>query len=178
MIEIYFLDPEYQVTIKTQENNVKKSNYFIIGIIILILFLTAGWVIAENPQAKSLSRAVLKIDSLSCGGCFSTINSGLEPIEGYSGMGANLFRKLVAIDFEAPLTPEKITQKITEVGYPAKLETVDAISEKESFAYIESMRTGFTSGGGTCGGGYNNDNSGKTNSTGRISSASGSCCSQ
>jgi copper chaperone CopZ len=156
---------------------VGKINYIILGIVLSVLLLTAGWAIAEKPLTKNLNRAVLKLNSLSCGGCFSTINEGLAPLEGYSGMGANLFRKLIAIDFEAPLTVEKISQKIIDVGYPVTLETVDAISEKESFAYLESKRTGFISGRGSCGGGYNNDNKGNSSSNGKIPLPSGSCCS-
>jgi copper chaperone CopZ len=132
------------------EDNVKKANYIILGFVVLVMFLMAGWVLAEKPLNKDLSRAVLKIDSLSCGGCFSTISAGLTPLEGYSGMGANLFRKLIAIDFTAPLTAEKISQTLVELGYPGKLETIDAISKKESFVYLESKRTGVASGGGSC----------------------------
>ena len=154
----------------------KKINYIILGFVGLALVLTAGLVIAEKPQVQELSRAVLKIDSLTCGACFSTINAGLTPLEGYSGMGANLFRKLIAIDFLAPLTAEKISQTVFDLGYPGKLETVEAISEKESFAYIESKRTGFISRGGSCGGGYPGRSSGNQSSSGKAPSPSGSCC--
>ncbi|MBC8438487.1 MAG: heavy-metal-associated domain-containing protein [Deltaproteobacteria bacterium] len=154
----------------------KKINYIILGFVGLALVLTAGLVVAEKPRAKELSRAVLKIDSLSCGGCFSTINAGLAPLEGYSGMGANLFRKLIAIDFIPPLTAEKISQALIDAGYPGKLETVDSISKEESFAYLESKRTGFISGGSSCGGGYAGRSNGNQGSSGKAPSPSGSCC--
>lgn len=156
----------------------KKINYIVLGFVGLVLVLTAGLVIAEKPQAQELSRAVLKINSLTCGACFSTINAGLTPLEGYSGMGANLFRKLIAIDFIAPLTAEKISQTIFDLGYPGKLETVEAISKKESFAYIESKRTGFISRGGGCGGGYSGSRSGNQGSSGKIPLSSSPCCPQ
>ncbi len=127
-----------------------KKKHIILGLTGLILVLTTGLVLAEKPNTKTLNRAVVKIDSLSCGGCFSTINDGLAPLEGYSGMGANLFRKLIAIDFTAPLTAEEISQTLSKVGYPGKLQSVDAISEKESFAYIDSKRSGSAYGGGAC----------------------------
>ena len=157
----------------------KKTKRIIFASAVLALVLVAGWVMAEKPQTRNLSRAVLKIDSLFCGGCFSTINAGLRPLEGYSGMGANLFRKLIAIDFIPPLTAEKISQALIDAGYPGKLETVDAISQKESFAYIESKRTGFSSGGGSCcstGGPPKNSNTNQ-DSPGGIAPPSGSCCS-
>lgn len=157
----------------------KKTKRIIFCSVVLALVLMAGWVMAEKSQIRNLSRVVLKIDSLSCGGCFPTINAGLTPLEGYSGMGANLFRKLIAVDFAAPLTAEKITQTLFDIGYPGKLETVDAISQKESFAYIESKRTGFSSGGGSCcsTGGLPPNSNNNQGSPGRIAPPSGSCCS-
>ena len=151
----------------------------IIGLIGLVLVLATGLGMAEKPQNQALNRAILKIDSLSCGGCFSTINAGLAPLEGYSGMGANLFRKLVAVDFTAPLTAEKISQTLSEVGYPGTLQAVDAISEKESFAYLESRRSGFGSNGGSCcsrGPSTSANGPNPRKSTGQIGPNGGSCC--
>lgn len=126
------------------------------GIIVLIVIgcvLTAGLVMAEKEQSRELNRAVIRIDTLTCGGCFSTINAGLRTLDGFSGMGANLFRKLIAVDFVEPLTQEAISKKLTEVGYPGEVKYVDAITEKESFTYIESQRSRFGGfGGGGCGG--------------------------
>ncbi len=137
------------------EDNVKLSKYMVSGLIGLTLVLMASLGVADNPETQTINRAVIKIDTLSCGGCFSTISAGLNPMEGYSGMGTNLFRKLIAIDFIAPLTQEKISEKLVEVGYPGTIEDIGPISEKESFAYLESKRTGFASGGGggCCSGG-------------------------
>ena len=135
--------------IKTAEGCMKIKRV-LIGLIGLFLVLAAGSVAAEDTQSPNLSRAVLKIESMSCGGCLSTIGSGLSPLEGYLGMGANLSRKLVAVDFAAPLTAEKITQTSSETGYPATLETVEAITEKESFAFTDPTRRGTKGGGGGC----------------------------
>ncbi len=141
-----------------------KIKRVLIGFIGLFLVLAAGSVAAEDPQSPDLNRAVLKIESMTCGGCLSTIGSGLSPLEGYLGMGANLSRKLVAVDFAAPLTAEKITQMVSETGYPATLETVEAISEKESFAFIDSRRRGTKGGsGGCCSGGAASANKDNTN---------------
>ena len=116
----------------------------------LAMVLMAGPIMAEKSGETGLNRAVIKIDTLSCGGCFSPINAVLADLDGYSGMGANLFRKLIAVDFKAPLTAEKISEKLVEVGYPGKLEDVDAVSEKESFAYRQSRQSAYRSGGGCC----------------------------
>jgi len=164
---------------KKLEDSVKKTKHIIFGSVGLLLLLMVGLVMAEKPDTKDLSRAVLKIDSLSCGGCFSTINAGLTPLEGYSGMGANLFRKLIAIDFTAPLTPEKISQTLADVGYPGNLELVETISKKESFAYLESKRSGFSSGGGgSCcsSGGTSSNKIRSQGSSGLPTQSGGSCC--
>ncbi|MCD4723030.1 MAG: hypothetical protein K8S13_24700 [Desulfobacula sp.] len=57
----------------------KTTKQFIFGFVGLVLIFMTGLVMAEKPDTRDLSRAVLKIDSLSCGGCFSTINAGLTP---------------------------------------------------------------------------------------------------
>ncbi len=138
------------------EDKVRFSKYMILGLIGLSLMFMASLGMAEKSETQTLNRAVIKIDTLTCGACFSAISAGLNPLEGYSGMGTNLFRKLIAVDFIAPLTKEKISEKLIEIGYPGTIEDLGPISEKESFAYLESKRTGFISGGaggGCCSGG-------------------------
>lgn len=107
---------------------------------------------AEGPPAK-VQRAVFAVENLTCGACLNKINAALGPVEGFSGMGANLFRKMVAVDFIAPLAPEKIGTVITELGYPATLDSVESLTEKETFAYMRSQRRGGGYGGGGCCGG-------------------------
>lgn len=128
----------------------KKTN-LIVCLSVLLVTLAAGFAIAEKKTDQSLNRAIIKVDKLTCGACFSTISSGLETLDGYSGMGANLFRKLIAVDFSVPLTQEAIAEKLTEVGYPGTVKSVGTISEKESFAKLESRGGGLcNNGGGGC----------------------------
>ena len=118
----------------------KKLNFLIVLALALSIVAVSGIVIAEKKDANVLKRTVLKVDNLSCGGCFETISQSLTPMEGFSGFGANLLRKLIAVDFVPPLTPEVIAKTITESGYPAKLESTSNITEKESFVYIQQKR--------------------------------------
>jgi copper chaperone CopZ len=156
---------------------VKTIKGVIIGAVGLILVLTAGRITAESTPGPGLKRAVIKIDSLSCGGCFATINAGLETLEGYSGMGANLFRKLIAIDFAAPLTAGEISKKLSNMGYPGHLETVDSITEKASFASLESRRTGKAGNGGSCcSGGTLSRKSSNQGQPGLLLPQGNSCC--
>ncbi len=158
----------------------KKISMFIIACVGLALVLTAGFVMAEKDQNQPLNRAIIKIDSLSCGSCYSVINAGLGNLDGFSGMGANLFRKLIAVDFSAPLTQADIGKKLSDMGYPGELKSVEPISEKESFAYIESKRAQFSAYGGGCrGGSCGRRYAGKSIDRGpepRVVPSSGSCC--
>ncbi len=156
----------------------KRMKTIIIGCVCLVLVLSTGMVIAQEDVEKtqSINRAVIKIDTLSCGGCFSTISAGLTSLKGYSGMGANLFRKLIAVDFTEPLTADEISQKLVEVGYPGTVEAVEQVSQKESFAYLESKRTGFgSSGGGCCSSGPAEAKNGQRPSS-VVPQTGGSCC--
>jgi len=146
--------------------------------------MVSGVVIAEKTQKGSLERAVLKVDNLSCGGCFTTINQRLNTLEGFSGFGANLLRKIIAVDFVAPLTSEAIAKTITDSGYPATIESISEISEKESFAYIQKKRALYSGNNGLgqgncCSTGSSVQTSGNTsqNKT-SYNSGGGSCCIQ
>lgn len=126
----------------------KKLNFLIVLALAFSIIAVSGIVTAEKNDANVLKRTVLKVDNLSCGGCFTTISQSLTSMEGFSGFGANLLRKLIAVDFVPPLTPEAIAKTITESGYPAKLESTNNISEKESFAYIQKKRNLYTGSNG------------------------------
>lgn len=112
----------------------------------LAVLWAVGTVSATDSGNREIQRAVFKVENLTCGGCFYTINNGLKPLEGFSGMGANLFRNLVAVDFVAPLTPDAIREAISGLGYPAVVQSVEPVTEQEAFAGRSS--------GGCCGGGY------------------------
>jgi copper chaperone CopZ len=135
---------------------IMKKMFFLAGI---FLFLAAAVVTAQstgeasNASSDVTQRAVFQVENLTCGACFSKINSALGPLEGFSGMGANMLRNLVAVDFMAPLTPEEIGAAITGLGYPATLDSVEPLSEKQTFAYMKSQRKGAGYGSGGCCGG-------------------------
>ncbi len=132
----------------------KKLKFLIVLALALSIVAVSGMAIAEKKDANILKRTVIKVDNLSRGGCFATISQSLSPMEGFSGFGANLLRRLIAVDFVPPLTPEVIVKTITESGYSAKLESTNNITEKESFAYIQQKRNSYTGsngqGNGSC----------------------------
>jgi copper chaperone CopZ len=126
----------------------KKSNLLIALAVVISLVTVSRIVIAEKTDKASMERAVLKVENLSCGGCFTTINESLKPLEGFAGFGANLLRKLIAVDFVPPLTPETIAKTISDIGYPANIESVNKITKKESFAYIQKKRNTYSGNNG------------------------------
>lgn len=162
----------------------KKFNLLIVLAIVFCLVIVSGIVIAGKTENGSLERAVLKVDNLSCGGCFTTINKSLNSLEGFSGFGANLLRRLVAVDFIPPLTSEAIAKTITDSGYPATIESISGITEKESFVYIQKKRDLYSGNNGLgqgscCSTGssvqtLNNTSQDKTS----YNSSGGSCCVQ
>jgi copper chaperone CopZ len=133
-----------------EEESVKSIKYLILGAVGVFILFTADRVTAERTEEGDIRRAIIKIDTLSCGGCFNTISQGLSQLKGYSGMGMNLFRKRIAVDFTEPLTEEEITRTLSQVGYPGTVETVEAVPEKESFAYPDQKRAGAGPGQGSC----------------------------
>lgn len=123
----------------------------IAGITLVLAFVGIGAALDEGfSEDTQMYRAVIRIDNLTCGGCFSTINTGLSSLEGFGGMGANLFRKMIAVDFGAPLAEDQILEKLSEIGYPGILDRVDEVSFKESFAYRDSQLKQYRGGGSCC----------------------------
>ena len=139
-------------------------------------------IMAQNKDDVQLKRAILKVENLSCGGCFNIINQSLSSIEGYKGFGANLFRRIIGVDFSAPLTPEEIAKTVTDAGYPARVTSVEEILEKQSFAKLQTARAAYSGcgGGGTrgCGGAAPSVQSNRAPSQNRINNQTygGSCC--
>jgi copper chaperone CopZ len=133
-----------------EEEIVKTITYLILGAAGFFVLFAVDRVLAEKIEAGGIRRAVIKIDTLSCGGCFNTISQGLSQLKGYSGMGMNLFRKRIAVDFTEPLTAEEIIRTLSQAGYPGTVETVEAVPEKEAFAYPDQKRTDAGPGRGGC----------------------------
>ena len=158
----------------------KKVHVLIILAAVIGVFVVSGFVLAENKTAGELKRAIFNVDNLSCGGCFTNINQSLTPIEGFSGFGANLFRKLVAVDFLPPLTAEAIAKTISDQGYPATIESVQNITEKESFAVVHAKRNLYSGCGGggqsSCGNPPATIATSATQNTAPYNSGEGSCC--
>lgn len=117
----------------------------ILTLSITVFFLAGGPASAQGPDPATIQRAVLKVGNISCSGCFSAVSDRLSKLEGFSGMGVNLFTKKVAVDFAPPATAEIVRETIQELGFSVSLTSVDPVEEKESFAYLHT-RLGQTAG--------------------------------
>lgn len=149
----------------------KKVYFFIILAVVLSIFIVSGLVTAEPKENKELKRAIFSVENITCSGCFSTINEALTPAKGFSGFGTNLLRRLVAVDFLPPLTAAAIAGTVTDLGYPATIESVQDITEKKSFAVVHTKQNLYS---GCSGGGQSS--CGNTDKRSPYNSGAGSCC--
>ena len=161
----------------------KRQYLLLIFTVVVCLVAVSGAVTAEKNSNTSMKRVIFNVDNLTCGGCFTTINESLKPLEGFNGFGANLLRKLIAVDFIEPLTPDTIAKAIIDSGYPVDIESISEITEKESFAYIQKKRDAYFGNAGQGQGGCCSSSSSATKSNNNVSqekttynSDGGSCC--
>ncbi len=159
--------------------NMKTKISTLIFIVVFIgLGVVSAPISAQNGETSQLHRVTLKVDNLSCGGCFATISGALTPLDGYSGMGTNLWRSLVGVDFTDPLTAKQISQVVTNLGYPSTIVDVEPIDARASFAKIQAYRGGCgASGQSGCGAAGGTCTRSGQGTTGGQRGIGGSCCS-
>ncbi|MEJ2690801.1 MAG: hypothetical protein P8130_12805, partial [Deltaproteobacteria bacterium] len=66
--------------------------------------------------------SVFKVDNLSCSVCLHSIGSELQGLQGTVGFDADLANQVVFVDHQRGLSADKIGEKITAIGYPARLQ--------------------------------------------------------
>lgn len=109
---------------------------------VLLLFFFRGpeFAAADDPVPVLLHRAVFTVNAVRCTSCFHAITARLSGMNGFSGMGINLFRKKAAVDFTGPLTPQQIQQAIVGLGFPAGLVSVSPVAKEKSFAHLTARQ--------------------------------------
>lgn len=104
----------------------------VLGIVAGSLLLTAAWGAQlrsgamQNGQnwgttGREVVTSVFKVGNLSCSVCLDTIGSELQGLQGTVGFDADLANQVVFVDHQRELSAEKIGEKITAIGYPARL---------------------------------------------------------
>ncbi|MBT3347096.1 MAG: heavy-metal-associated domain-containing protein [Thiotrichales bacterium] len=65
----------------------------------------------------------VNVANVMCGGCSSTIESNLTEMDGVNKVEVNVEKKSVTLEFEDSRVDEvmaKVTEKLTELGYPVQ----------------------------------------------------------
>ena len=59
------------------------------------------------------------IPNISCGHCTMAIENELKDVEGITDVQSDIAEKTVTVQWEAPVTQEKIINTLKEINYPA-----------------------------------------------------------
>ncbi len=65
-----------------------------------------------------MSSVTYKVPSIHCGHCVHTIEMELGDIKGVKTVKADLDKKSVQVEYEAPATPQLIKDTLKEINYP------------------------------------------------------------
>ena len=138
-------------------NTVNKKNVFIV-LLITAIALSAIFVYAAtksssdqkntSPQTsngKALSKVILNVKNMSCGGCVSTIKSSLRGIEGIEDTQVDVSAGTAEVVYDSQKLKDinRIAIAITESGYPATISQVitsDQMKKEKEKAAMSSKR--------------------------------------
>lgn len=67
-----------------------------------------------------MEKHTFKVPNISCGHCTKTIENELNEIEGINDVQGNIAEKTVTVQWQAPVTMEKIRATLKEINYPAE----------------------------------------------------------
>ena len=80
------------------------------------------WNIHENLRFKETERMEKKtfsIPNISCGHCVMAIKNELSELDGIKMVEGNPEAKRIEVEWEAPITEDKIKETLKEINYPA-----------------------------------------------------------
>lgn len=66
-----------------------------------------------------MDKQTFHIPNISCGHCTRTIENELKDLEGVSAVESNVAEKSVTVQYNPPVTREKILATLNEINYPA-----------------------------------------------------------
>ena len=67
-----------------------------------------------------MAKETLSVPKISCGHCVMAIKNELSELEGVREVEGNPESKQITVDFDAPMTLEKIRATLQEINYPAE----------------------------------------------------------
>jgi copper chaperone CopZ len=66
-----------------------------------------------------MEKQTFHIPKISCGHCTRTIENELKELDGVQNVSSDILQKRVTVQFQSPLTKEKILATLKEIDYPA-----------------------------------------------------------
>lgn len=66
-----------------------------------------------------MDKSIFHIPKISCGHCTRTIENELKELSGVQKVESDIMAKTVTVQYQAPLTVEKILATLKEINYPA-----------------------------------------------------------
>ncbi len=66
-----------------------------------------------------MEKLTLSIPKISCGHCTRTIENELKELDGVQSVAGDILQKKVTVEFQAPVTKDKILATLKEINYPA-----------------------------------------------------------
>lgn len=66
-----------------------------------------------------MSKQTFSIPNISCGHCVMSIKSELGELAGVKTVEGDPDKKTITVDWDAPVTEEKIKNTLKEINYPA-----------------------------------------------------------
>ena len=65
-----------------------------------------------------MSKEIIVIDNLKCGGCVNTVTKKLQEMEGVANVNVVLKTSVVEIELEKNISREALIEKLSKWGYP------------------------------------------------------------
>jgi copper chaperone CopZ len=66
-----------------------------------------------------MEKKTFKVPNISCGHCVMSIKNELSELEGVKSVGGNPETKSIDVEWDAPITEEKLKETLKEINYPA-----------------------------------------------------------
>ena len=79
-----------------------------------------------------MSKEIIVIDNLKCGGCVNTVTKKLQEMEGVDNVNVVLKTSVVEIELEKNISREALIEKLSKWGYP-EMGTSNLVQKAKSY---------------------------------------------
>ena len=81
-----------------------------------------------------MTKEILNIANIKCGGCAHSITTKLEDIKGVSGIKVDFDNGTVDLSYDSNNTREKVIEKLSAMGYPEATAENGLLMKAKSYA--------------------------------------------